>query len=365
MTRAISGALAAGVWLLSARSALAQEATLTYQAPAECPAQAEFVAAVAARGAQFQGTEAVARARSLNVRIASTEAGFVGSLEVTTPDGTASSREIHDPACGDVVTGLAVIAASALGGRAEAEPSEAAVEAPATPGAETQGEPSSSAVARPDNLPEPTPGSRPRLRGTNLRMPGEIPVEAGILRVEADRRYTLGAGIDYGLVPGLVLPRAEFTISAANFILPPSSSSYLVGPILQVQWLFLGPATHRDGDYSTRVVGFGAGLNSCSGLTYDDQGLSLLACGEFGASFAFLETESADGAFFHRKEAGFGYVGLGLDAQYSLDDSFHVALRLGGRAQFGGISAERADGSQLFEMQMFAAYGSAGIGLHF
>jgi hypothetical protein len=365
MTRSIFGVLASGAWLLSARAALAQEPALAYQVPAGCPAQAEFVAAVEARGAHFQGAEAVARARALNVRIEPTATGFVGSLEVTRPDGTASSREIHDPTCGDVVTGLAVIAAIALGGRAEAGPSEAADEAPTTAAAEHQSGASSSAVTTPEEDPAAAPVSRPRLRGTNLRLPGEIPVEAGTLRIEQDNRYTLGAGIDYGLLRGFALPRAEFTISTANFILPPSASSYLIGHVLQVQWSFLGPGTHRSGDYSTRVLGFGASLNSCSGLTYDDQGLSLLVCGEFGASFVSLETESADGAFSRRRETGFGHAALGVDAQYSLGDTFHVAMRLGGRAQLGDISAERPDGSELFDMPLFGAYGTLGVGLHF
>jgi hypothetical protein len=346
--------------LLAPEIARADEVELGYRAAEGCPGPAQFVAGVADRGARFQGPEAVARVQRLDVQIEGKAGQFVGVLGVTDANGASSSRRIHDPSCADVVKGLAVIAAIALGAKDEAPVSEsspvasAPLEAPAQPAPPTPAPPAPLEPAEPE-----------RLRGSSLERLETLDVKAGTLRLRRDARYTLGAGIDYGLVPKLVLPRWEFTISSAGFMLPPGGESHLIGPILQVSWSVLGPATHRSGGYSTRVLAAGAELSSCNGLRYDSLGWTALLCGVFGAHWVSLETRSSDGAFEREKGTGIGHAGLRLDTQYSFNHWLYAGLRAGGRIQFGDTSATGADGRELFETPLFGAYATLGLGLRF
>src|SRR5687767_10762418 len=118
--------------------------SLEYRAPGLCPDRAQFVAKMADRGGRLEGADSAERVQKLELSVEqSSESAFVGTLLVTAADGSSTSREIHDPDCVEVVTGLAVVAAIALGGReasepqspALAEPQEAprSVEAPAAP----------------------------------------------------------------------------------------------------------------------------------------------------------------------------------------------------------------------------------------
>lgn len=103
---------------------------LTYEVPPGCPPETEFVSSVETRGGKFEGAVAAAHARSLEVKIRPGRQGFEGSLRVEDAAGASALREVHAAECSEVVNGLALVAAIALGGEPsnEAAPAQPAVE---------------------------------------------------------------------------------------------------------------------------------------------------------------------------------------------------------------------------------------------
>jgi hypothetical protein len=331
---------------------------LAYDAPDGCPSRMEFIAAVERRGGRFDG-EGALQAHELVVSVAKQQDDYVGAFRMQGAKGASGVREVHARACAEVSEALAVIAAIALGSQAEARAEEHAAALQETDHAgRTAGSP------QPQPAPNDEPALKPQLRGSVFEQDKTLRVDAGTMRFDSVAHYTLLAGAEFGLIPGVVLPRYDLVISRANLVTPPSASSRLVGQVLQVHWSWLGPATYTSGDLSTRVYGLQAGLRSCAGLTYDMDGLTLLGCAEFGLGWMKLETKDPQ-KLIQSKDTGFGFAGLGLDAEYSLGAHWHLALRVGGRMQIGGISAERSDGSRILKASLFGGYALAGLGLHF
>ena len=87
---------------------------LAYEAPDGCPAQRDFVAAVAARGAEFDGPGSAGASRVMVVAIRKNAGGFSGAFQVRDEQAASNKREVHGPSCGEVVDALAVVTAIAL-----------------------------------------------------------------------------------------------------------------------------------------------------------------------------------------------------------------------------------------------------------
>jgi hypothetical protein len=98
------------------------------------------------------------------------------------------------------------------------------------------------------------------------------------------------------------------------------------------------------------------GLGLCQSPLYDTRGVVLLFCAEVGGGIMGLRTKGADGAQIQSKNAGFGTVIIGAEAQYNFASWFHVGAQLGGGVTYGQLTAERADGSRIFGS-------STGVGL--
>jgi len=345
--------------------ARAEPVALRFAAPAGCPGQPEFVAAVGERGGRFDSPEAAARARGIDVNVVAARVGFKGALRVENPSGASDVREVQDADCAEVVRGLAVVAAFALGG----EPGRAAAAGetamPATPAAPAQEQAPVSVVRAKAAV--PVANGRPRLRGATFPDLDRLTVPAGTLRFDVDRAFTLLAGAETGMFPGIVLPRWEFAGTLANFVTTPTGESRLILPILQLRGSLTAPGTRRFDDYETRVVAFRFGVDICSLATFDSQGFGLSLCTEVGGGFASLRTRSleAQPQYKQKKEGGFAYAGLALDARYNIGSLLHVTLRVAGTGQFGSVSAERADGTQLFKTNWLGGYAVAGAGMHF
>ena len=341
--------------------AKAEPVILRFEAPVGCPAESAFVAAVGERGGQFEGPEAEERARSLDVKLSATNAGFAGALRVENPAGTSDVREVRDADCAEVVRGLAVVAAIALGGDA-AKGSEVEAVA-ADPQRETETPPPAAASAA---VAAPAADGPRRLRGATFPQVDRVEVPAGTLRFDTNRAYTLTAGAEFGMFPGFVLPRWDFTGSLTNFVTTPAGGSHLVLPIIQLRGSLSAGGTRRFADYETRAVAFRIGVDICSLASYDSEGWVFLLCAEVGGGFASLRTKSLPGRpeYKQRKEGGFAYSGLAFDARYNLGSLLHVGLRVGGTGQFGSVTAERKDGSQLFETHWLGGYTLAGFGMH-
>jgi hypothetical protein len=330
---------------------------LSYVAAAGCPSEQQFVAAVSARGADFKASDSGPGPRRLEVEIRQQTSGFAGELRVHGAGGPSTVRRVDDQECAGVVEGLAVVTAIALGAPAE-EPAAAQTTAPAAASAAKEPAP---AAAAPATAVEPTR----RLRASSFDVPPEsMAVQQGTLHFDQINNVTLSAGAQFGMVPGVALPRFDLDYTVANFVTPPGASSYLVGPLGRVRVGWLGPATHDGAGYSTTVSGFSAGAGIGSALTYDSQGLAVLLSIEWGLSLLQLETKSDDGTFTRRKQAGLGHAEMGIDGQYNFG-ILHAVLRLGGRFQVGDLSAQRPDGSALFDAGLLSGYATAGFGLHF
>jgi hypothetical protein len=338
----IAASLAAAAVLHAAPCRAAGQEWLAYQAPAACPTRAEFLAAVGARGAPVTGPTT---ARTMEISIEEVGGGFAGAFQIRERDAVSGQRELRAAACRDIANGLAIVTAIALG----ADPS-----APPPP-----------AVVSP--IPAPPPSQEPyRLQKTADIFTGDVQVPAGTLRFQSLLTATLTGGAVIGMIPSLILPRYDLTLFRANFATTPSALTYLVGPVLQARVSYLGQGTFESTDgYATRASGFGFGMSGCRAPVYDTRGLILLGCIEYSAGFMQLDTRNASGMQTGSKTVALAAVGIDLEATYNLGSRFFLSGKLGGDFSFSKLTAERSDGTQLFQSQPFSAHLLLGIGTYF
>lgn len=329
---------------------------LVYQAPAECPSREQFERAVSERDARFDQAPANVAGAELHVTVQADAERFVGTLEIAGLSPVPHAREVRADGCEEVVRGLAVITALVL----RAEPSA---------GLSTVGEPAATGVPATPVPSKPPPAGPPpstRLKSIGQFEDAGVDVEAGSVRFERALAYTLSAGVEVGLIPGVVMPRYDLTLSRANVVALPGGDRYLVGGWLpRVRWTVLGGSSHRSAGATVDMLGLKAAFDGCSSLVYDPAGLVMLICGQIGAGAMRMVTRDAVGTGSREKIVGIGGGGLELNAQYDIGSVFHVDARIGGELTFPGIAAERADGSEIFAASLWSAHASVGLGLHF
>jgi hypothetical protein len=354
----------AAMMVFATLAAPARAATVTglsFQSPSECPAEAEFVAAVEARGGRFDSLRSDGGDRSLVISIRKVGSSFLGSLQVRARDGASDSRDVHAERCGDVVDGLAVVTAIALR------------RPPGTLIASTTDE-AQAAVPRPDvAAPPPAPPGGitedTRLYGKVVGPATEsIRVDAGQVDVGYASTASVSAGLVFGLIPGLTLPRYDLSLSTAHFITPPDGRHHLVGLVTRVRVSLLGETTYRTASTSTHIAGVGYGIDLCRSPYYDTRGLVLLLCAEYAGGSMTFDTQDVVSGKTLSKKVGFGTVGINVDLQYNFSRHVHLNLRLGSDVAISSpITAERADGSEIFRSRDFglSGYAVGGIGFHF
>jgi hypothetical protein len=320
---------------------------LVYEAAEDCPSQAQFEAAVRERGGDFDLPPSDVVGSALHVALHGDGAGFAGSLELQGVAPAAGRREVHAAGCEEAMQGIAVIAALLLR-RHESAVSESA--------------PSSGA-----RLPPSTPAPSSRLINMGTIGADSVAVGAGTLTFDSSLTYSLTGGVEVGLIPSVALPRYDFTSSTASIVTTPEANRYLAsGGVLRARWTLLGGGTYQFGDHSTQLIGGKAAFGTCFSLWYDLDGLVLLACGETAAGLMRLETKDAAGAKVQSKTVALGSVGAEVDLQYRIGSLFHLALKAGVDAAFtGNLTAERADGSELFQSSPLSLHVAGGFGLHF
>ncbi len=340
---------------------------LAYEAPAGCPAQPDFVAAVAARGGDFEAAGSARSHQVLVVAIRRDDRGFAGAFQVRDAATATNKREVYGQGCDEVVDALAVVTAIAL--RSDSTDSVVAAAAPvvvdATP-------PAAPPAAPPVQAKSPVePPSEERLRGSTRIFPPrteKVEVGAGTLRFDLQRSVMLSAGAVVGLVPSVVMPNYDLSFVVAPFVTTPEGAQRIPGLVFRLHVGFLGPATYRSANTSTALDGGSFGIGLCQSPLYDTRGLVLLFCGEYGGGFMNLVTKGTDGLQIQSKTAGYGSVMFGGDIQYNLGARFLVVARVGGGFNFGSLTAERADGTRIFGSSsalFWSAYGLLGIGLHY
>ena len=339
--------------LLFAPRALAHSPVgLSYQAPASCPTKQDFVAAVATRGAHFDGEESPEPGRTMEVSVRKQGDGFVGSVQIRDREGLSKPREVNGTSCTEVIDALAVVTAIALRPNAD--------DATTAP---TQAEPVTQTNPQVAVLPEkPT---EKRFQGSSRWGWESLPVGAGTLRFDPQVSISLNAGAALGQFSSVALPRLEVSFHIANFVTMPGGAQRMTGPIVRGHLSLLGPATKQSGDTQTLVMGQSVGFGICGSPHYDSRGLVLLGCAELGGGIMGLETKDSSGAKIQTKTAGFGTVGLVVEAEYNLSKAFQLGVKLGVDSFAGQITAERADGSRIFTSSPVSGYGLFGIGGHF
>jgi hypothetical protein len=321
---------------------------LVYAAADGCPSQAEFVAAVGGRGGYFDRPPKELGGGRMDVSIRKEAGGFVGSFGVQESQVESGVREVHANSCGEVMQGLAVITALVLR-RGSDEPASA-LAVPSPPAV-------APLAAEPEDY---------HLRSIGQFESETLKVGAGSLTFAPAISYTLTGGAAIGVIPSVVMPRFDLTLSRANFVTTPEGDNYLIGGWLpKVRWSWLGPASYESNDFSTKIWGLKAGFSGCSSLTYDTRGAVILLCGEIGTGLMQLDTTDAAGVKVQSKAVGLGFTGFELDSRYNIGKFLHVNLKLGGELSLSKLTAERPDGSEIFHSSPFSAYVQVGLGFHF
>jgi hypothetical protein len=351
--RARSSTLALlGILLWAAELRAADAVQLEYTAVDGCATEASFRAAVTERGGQFDVARSPDSPEKLQVSIERAERGFRGSLQSWSGGSSSSVRELHGASCQEVLDALAVVGALALraGDRAASAPTP-----PAEPKPETI----------PVAIPAPAPDPPHRLRASGSVGNQRVQVSAGTLSFEKVRGVSLFAGAELGLLPKTLVPRLDLSFDAANFVTTPSGKSYLDGVLPRIRLSYFGQTSEHSGDASATLEGASFGMALCWSPTYDTRGFAALLCLEYGAGVLKVASKDTSGGETRHKTTGFGSAGAGLETHYNLGSLFHVGLKLGADALINPVSAERADGSQIFHSSSFAGYGMLGFGLHF
>jgi hypothetical protein len=346
---AIAASTGAAVILYAAPCRGAGDGWLAYQAPAACPSRAAFLAAVGSRGAPVTGPNG---ARTLEISIRQAADGFAGSFQIRERDAISGQRELRATACNDVTNGLAIVTAIALGADPSGPPSPAVVSPlPATAPASAPS--------------EPPPAPEYHLRKNADMFTGNVDVPAGTLRFQSLLTTTLTGGIVVGMIPSVILPRYDLTLFRGNFATTPDALTYLVGPILQARVSYLGEGTFRSSDgYNVAAKGFGFGMSGCRAAAYDTRGLTLLGCIEYSAGLMQLDTKNPSGTQTQSKSLGLAAVGIEVEATYRVAGRFFLSGKLGGDFSFNKLSADRPDGTQIFQSQPFSAHALLGIGTY-
>lgn len=341
MAKATLAALVAVVW--SSPALARPEVVLAYDASPDCPTQSQFVSSVVARGASFDAPAPAGAHPAMVVALHRDGGEFEGTFQVRDDRGATNKRALRGATCGEVADALAMVTAIAL--RPElADASSSPVAAAASPPEEA------------------------RLRGTTMTYhpPHErVAVPAGNVDLDLVRTLTAYAGVTAGLAPGVIMPRFDLSTSGTTFLTLPDGSQRIVGVILHYRASFLGPATYRTADTRTSMYGLSFGFGACGTPHADSRGLVLLLCVEYGLGLMDLQTKGNDGTSIQSKAQYFGTGGLSTELQYNLGTLFHVGARLGGDAAWGRLTAERADGSQIFKSSTLSGYLLLGGGLRF
>jgi hypothetical protein len=362
-------ALAALASLTTTRVAAEIRPPLLYTAPASCPAQTDFIAALASRGEQLPSPESTPGADELALTVSiEEEAGaYRGSFQTSRGEQASTARDVHGATCAEVFDALAVMSAIALRADREPQPAASMPSSAATP---------SAPVAAPSSDKSERLRTHGDVFGSPFEARKEVPVEAGTLTFHRARALSLYGGGALGLLPDAVVPRYELSLSLANFTTTPDGTSYLVAPIIRSRISMFGPATYDSTAASSKVFGLSAAVGTCWSPLYDTRGFVALFCGDLGFGVMQVNTNDLLGTRLQRKTQGFGSLGFGFEGEYNLGSLFHLGLKAGLDLLTSPVTAERANGAEIFHSASFgssstfsgygvAGYAELGFGIHF
>lgn len=106
--------IALALALTSAGTVSAETVRLAWHAPAECPAQTQFVSEVRARTPSAQLSDSITDGRVFGVIVTRSEGKYSGQLQIQEESGRANTRSFEGDTCAEVVSALALLTALAL-----------------------------------------------------------------------------------------------------------------------------------------------------------------------------------------------------------------------------------------------------------
>ena len=218
--------------------------SLAYEAPEGCPAQPDFVAAVAARGGAFEGEGAAGSHRVMVVAIRRDNRGFAGAFQV---------RDAGPPPTS--------VRSTAKHAARSSTPWRWSPPSPSDPircrrhVARSRTSPRSRRRRRHPRLNPRPPWSRlptERLRGHTQIFPPrteKVEVGAGTLRFDLQRSYMVSGGVVVG--PGPLrghTPTMTCPSSRLNFVTTPEGAQRIAGLVFRLHVSLMLPATYRSAD---------------------------------------------------------------------------------------------------------------------
>lgn len=174
---------------------------IAYTAESACPREGAFVASVRRYTTKWTAVDSGAGLRSFQVRLNRRGADHAGTLVITMPDGTASTREIVGPDCVSVARGLAVIVALAIDPQAQiGEPGllESDPASPPDPTIQPTAPPAPATPSPPASSPRPPP---PRAKAEAAKPPAARPRERLHFTFAVEGRMELTSAVTTGVLP--------------------------------------------------------------------------------------------------------------------------------------------------------------------
>lgn len=345
------------------------DAAVSYHAPANCPSSAEFAALVAQRGVQLVPAPRGGDGEfSIGIELRGDE--YVGMFQVNGQGSSAQPREVVSSTCAEVADALAVVTAIAARRANEAGESPA-LETEASSQAQPPSKPTPSDNQAPTPAAQESPperfryvaGGRPDwIRPGGLHHETEVP--SGTVSLDFKLAIDTQAGVSVGLLPRVAVPRYDLTMRNAIFLTTPSEDPFLVGIMPRLRLSFLGPATKETNGVTSELSGFQFAMGACLTPYYDDRGLILLACAEYGGNA--MSVRSTQGERRREQPVGSGIVALAFEAEYNISSVVHLGLRGGWEQRLpGDHRVEGFDGETLFELGGGSLFVTAGVGIHF
>jgi hypothetical protein len=333
-----------------------------YQAPSECPSEAQFIDAVRARLARARLAAPGEVALRFSVTLSNDPAGASGRVDFVDSDGIPAFRSIVGSTCSEVMIGIALVSALACDAQASAEDTSDAQPKPAQePAPERSGEGSTRGAPKGPESPAPPPTGATRAKRTassaaSEQRFGQAPRPSS---AEAGFGYDAGAGAGYASHQG---PSGALALDAffgvRRFFRSASARASL--------WHFRSE-TDTDGRQA-RFRGYGLRLEGCP-LALAGSSWWLEPClGVDGGAVVASGVASADVVHPRRSWNGFSdlvgiaRLGSAVSGWLLLDLQGELALSLVRyRYGFGGSGAE----SDVFEVPTLGGAIRAHLGVRF
>jgi hypothetical protein len=249
-SRAACALVALACVALASRHAAAEThvepTAVEYHAPASCPDESAFLAAVRARTARFQRVERDATRTFIVVVSRGDDRGTVrGRLDVIDASGARTTREFTGDTCENVLGALALISALAIDPNASTAPVPSAAAPPTVPGSSPTSVPPSEPPSAPPSEPRSERPSAPPI----LTLPSAPPPAREAVAPTPRRALSWWLDVGVGItVTGAVAP--EPLVGAMLFAEAGMASHALFAPSVRV-----GTAFSPDASFGVPNVG--------------------------------------------------------------------------------------------------------------